>query len=61
LAKKEYKAVLNTTGIFFEFYPQLSGNWEKDKYQWLDIYREMVSTKKDRTEFNKYGKREDKD
>ena len=28
--KEDYFSLLNS-GMFYEFYPELSGNWEKDK------------------------------
>lgn len=31
--KNEYQQLLKS-GMFFEFYPSLTGNWEKDKNQW---------------------------
>ena len=33
-AKIEYEKCLKS-GMFFEFFPLLSGNWEKDKYQYI--------------------------
>lgn len=64
-ARVEYRKVLNQTGFFFEWYPQLTGEWEKDKEEWFDIFKEMeenrnsISTKK--AETNKYGNAEDTD
>ena len=64
-AEEEYTKVLNTTGMFHEWFPQLFGNWEKDKSEWLIIYREMSknrnSTKRDKTKFNKFNNLEDID
>ena len=40
-AEKEYKELL-ASGMFWEFYPQLSGEWQKDEQQWNDIYNEAV-------------------
>jgi hypothetical protein len=34
----EYIAVRNS-GMFFEFYPGLTGNWEEDCVRWLSIKR----------------------
>ena len=35
--KAEYDRLLKS-GMFFEFYPNLTGNWEKDKIEWAKIY-----------------------
>lgn len=35
--KNEYERLLKS-GMFFEFYPQLTGIWEKDKIEWAKIY-----------------------
>ena len=40
-AKVEYRKVLNETGFFFEWYPQLFGEYKKDKAEWLNIFKEM--------------------
>ena len=40
--KKEYYKVL-ASGMFFEFYPELSGDWELDKNIWNDINSSKVS------------------
>lgn len=37
--KEEYIKLLKS-GMFWEFYPQLSGEWEKDKDKWLMIMAE---------------------
>jgi hypothetical protein len=60
-AKKEYYNVLKNSGIFFEWYPHLTGNWKEDKIKHLNIYRNILNmwefneeqqyfTKKDKTE-----------
>ena len=36
--KKEYDRLVKS-GMFFEFYPQLTGNWRKDKEEWISSYR----------------------
>ena len=40
--KKEYDLVLKS-GMFFEWYPQLTGEWEKDKEAWAKIYRKIIN------------------
>lgn len=40
LVKKEYDKLLKS-GLFWEFYPQLSGEWEKDELEWNRIYEDM--------------------
>lgn len=37
-ARVEYRKLLNESGMFFEFYPQLTGEYKKDKEQWLVEY-----------------------
>jgi len=36
----EYKKLLKS-GMFFEFHPELTGDWKQDKEQWLKIKRSM--------------------
>ena len=36
--KNKYLLLLHS-GMFFEFYPELSGEWVKDKIQWKKIIR----------------------
>lgn len=38
--KSEYDALLKS-GMFFEFHPNLTGLWEKDKAEWGKIYRKL--------------------
>lgn len=38
--KEEYFRLLKS-GMFWEFYPQLSGEWEKDKKEWKKIYSKL--------------------
>lgn len=45
-AKHEYTGVLKTTGMFFVWYPKLTGDWEKDKTEYLDIYKILVDMRK---------------
>jgi len=47
--KKEYQQLLSS-GMFWEFYPELSGNYDKDKTQWCKIYKQLL---KSRNENNK--------
>ncbi len=35
-AREDYNTLLNS-GMFFEFHPQLTGMWEKDRLEWLTI------------------------
>jgi hypothetical protein len=37
-SKEEYTAVRNS-GMFFEFFPGLTGNWEEDKNRWESMKR----------------------
>ncbi len=39
-AFQEYEA-LKKTGMFWEFYPDLTGVWAKDKAQWLKYYKKL--------------------
>ena len=42
---EEYYSLLKS-GMFYEFYPELSGEWEKDRDQWLTvIYPELLKTR----------------
>lgn len=43
-AKKEYNVLLGT-GMFFEFFPQYSGEWEKDKEQFIKFYKDRENAK----------------
>ena len=36
LFKQSYKELLNS-GMFFEFHPELSGDWDKDKHDWYEM------------------------
>ena len=41
----EYYSMLKS-GMFYEFYPELSGKWEKDRDEWLTkIYPELLKTR----------------
>jgi len=54
---KEYKELLKS-GMFWEFYPELTGDWEKDKPHWglilhqLQQYRKFLN-EKDKIKENK--------
>jgi hypothetical protein len=39
--EKEYYEEL-TTGMFFVWYPHLTGSWERDKNEYLDIYKNII-------------------
>jgi hypothetical protein len=39
-AENEYKELLNS-GMFFDFYPALTGDWERDKEEWYKIHSEL--------------------
>ena len=34
--REEYEQLLKS-GMFWEFYPELSGEWKNDRLQWLEI------------------------
>lgn len=40
-AHVKYRKLLNESGMFFEFYPKLTGEWSKDKEQWLIEYKNL--------------------
>lgn len=44
-ARKEYKGLLKT-GMFFELYPNLSGNYELDKDFWRGEYKRLTTNRK---------------
>lgn len=50
-ARVEYRKLLNETGMFFEFYPQLTGNWEKDKLEWFVIYVDLEDLRAQNSSF----------
>ncbi len=41
---KIYQAYLDVkkSGMMYEWYPQLTGDWEKDRIEWYGIYIESV-------------------
>lgn len=44
--KKSYNMLLKS-GMFFEFYPQLTGEWEEDKDFWYEEHHEQMNRIKD--------------
>lgn len=38
--KEEYFS-LRKSGMFWEFYPQLTGEWDKDKSAWRKIWNQL--------------------
>jgi hypothetical protein len=46
-AKTAYNTLLKS-GMFYEFYPQLTGNWDEDKDFWLEEYMEQMERMKNR-------------
>lgn len=40
-ARVEYRKLLNESGMFFEFYPHLTGDWKKDKLEWFVIHADL--------------------
>jgi len=49
---KPYQQMLNEyndllkSGMFWEFYPELSGDWSKDKMDWKKIFRKNKELRK---------------
>ena len=43
-AELEYEGLMKT-GMMWEWYPQLSGNWEKDKEEWLIHYEKLLESR----------------
>ena len=50
-ARVEYRKMLNELGMFFEFYPLLTGQWQKDKLEWFKIYEEIELLRQDKVSF----------
>jgi hypothetical protein len=40
-SKKAYDSLLKS-GMFWEFYPQLTGNWDEDRDFWFEEYMERM-------------------
>lgn len=45
-AYNEYQAVLKS-GMFWEFYPELSGEWESDRESFMEEYEKLVEFRKE--------------
>ena len=39
-SKREYERLLKS-GMFWEFYPQLTGIWRKDKKEWSKTFKKL--------------------
>ena len=39
------------TGMFFEWYPKLSGVWNTDKEEWTKLYEDRLDNKKQFTQY----------
>lgn len=50
--KKEYEQLL-ASGMFWEFYPELTGEWEKDEPYWKIICHQLNQYRKFQDEKNK--------
>lgn len=44
--KEEYDGLLKS-GMFWEFYPSLSGEWDKDKEEWSVIFKRLQELRKE--------------
>jgi hypothetical protein len=42
--KQEYERLL-TSGMFWEFYPDLTGDWNKDKRKFRKIFKNLSKTR----------------
>ncbi len=49
-AEKGYEEVLKS-GMFWEWYPQLTGNWERDKSDWFIIYTKIEKLRQQNSAF----------
>lgn len=50
-ARVEYRKLLNESGMFFEFYPHLTGDWKKDKSEWFVIHVDLEDLRGKNTSF----------
>lgn len=50
-ARVEYRKLLNETGMFFEWYPELTGEYKKDKEQWLVEYKKLEDLRAENNSF----------
>ena len=53
-AEKEYLGVLKS-GMFWEWYPDLTGVWEEDKIKWLKIYNDLTLFRAKYKEYQEYA------
>lgn len=51
---KEYEGVLKS-GMFWEWYPDLTGNWEQDKKKWVNYYSDLLVTRRLHKEEQEYA------
>ena len=49
-AEKEYKEVLKS-GMFFQWYPGMSGDWDRDTENWLTEYEKLEELRRDFTPY----------
>ena len=49
-AEKEYSEVLKS-GKFFQWYPGMSGDWDRDKEEWLVEYEKLEELRRNFTPF----------
>jgi hypothetical protein len=40
-AQTEYEELL-ASGMFWVFYPTLTGDWSRDEEQWIEIHKELI-------------------
>ena len=45
-AQKEYTQLL-VSGMFWEFYPKLSGQWEIDEEQWYNEFKSLLKIRRE--------------
>ena len=50
-ARVEYRKLLNESGMFFEWYPRLTGDWKKDKEEWLIEYAKLKDLRAEKDVF----------
>lgn len=46
-AKKEYEQLLSS-GYMFEFFPELTGEYKKDKQLWIRMYKKLKRLRNDK-------------
>jgi hypothetical protein len=42
----EYRQLLNESGMFYEFYPKLTGQWKEDKQEWFEEFKKLEELRK---------------